>query len=202
MKKIFIVASVIILFIPQINLADPICSMEPNQFIGWPKLIEMADAIVILRIEQNLSDSRSRNTFYSEHECFIYQTLKGDLKKNSRVRLMLYDLEGSFTEPYSTLSNHLVFLVKKEQDDESTDYRMLTLCGAQTLLSPFGLEKMPEGQTLEEIIKNLIQSSIDYQDKKHKKLMNFLNSIMRGPNEYNIKRKYNRLDHIQQVTHQ
>ncbi|UCE65070.1 MAG: hypothetical protein JSU85_09315 [Candidatus Zixiibacteriota bacterium] len=169
---------IVLLLTPIISVAEPICHIEDVNYIDLPNLIEKADAIVILRVERNLYDPIMMVTFYSTRECYIYQTLKGDIPKGSRIKVRLYNLEGRFPDPYARFSKHLIFLVKKADENEPTDYRMLTLCGAQTLLKPSGHEKMPKGDTIEEQVKNLIKDAIDYQTKEHQKRMKFLNSMI------------------------
>ncbi len=144
---------------------------------GLKKLIDTADAIVVLRIDRHLSDFGSP-TLYSTHECYIYQTLKGDIPTNARINLQLMNTEGSFATPYAQGSTHLMFLMKKAREDEPTEYRTLTFKGAQTLLSPLGQEKVPEGKTIEDKVKKLIKNAIAYQAKEHEKRQAFLKSLL------------------------
>lgn len=176
--KIRYIAAILLLHTPIITVAEPICHIEDVNYIDLPNLIEMADAIVILRIERNLSDTIMMVSFYSTHECYIYQTLKGDIPKGLRIKVRLYKLEGWFPDPYARFSKHLIFLVKKTNENEPTDYRMLTVCGAQTLLAPSDHEKMLEGNTIEEQVKSLIKDTIDYQTKEYQKRMKFLKSML------------------------
>lgn len=172
--KIRYIAAILSLFTSSMIIAT-----EVGYFPGRPKLIEMADAIVILRVERPLSEFDTP-TLYTTYECFIYQTLKGDIPKDSYIKLQLYNLD-SFASPYPHGSTHLIFLIKKVTENEPTDFRMLTTFGAQTLLSPFGHEKEPEGNTIEEQVKNLVKDAIDYQTKEHEKRMKFLKSIINQP---------------------
>lgn len=144
---------------------------------GLKKLIEQADAIVILRVDRQLTDFGSP-THYSMHECYIYQTLKGDIPKNTRINLQLMDTKGSFVTPYAWLSTHLMFLMKKQTDDEPTEYRTLTFKGAHVQLSPFGHENPPKGKTIEEKIKGLIKDAIAYWAKEHEKNQKFLKAML------------------------
>jgi len=144
---------------------------------GLETLIKQADAIVILRIDRHLTGFGSP-TFYSTHECYIYQTLKGDIKNNSRINLQLMNTEASFVTPYAWGSTHLMFLMKKATDDEPTEYRTITFKGAQILLSPLGHEKPPKGRTIEEKIKNLIKDTIAYWAKEHEKNQKFLETML------------------------
>ena len=116
---------------------------------GLQELIDRADAIVILRIDRHLSGFGSPD-FYSTHECYIYQTIKGDIAKNTRINLQLMNTEASFASPYANGSTHLMFLMKKATEDEPTEYRTLTFKGAQIALSPLGNEKVPQDNTIEQ----------------------------------------------------
>jgi len=148
-----------------------------GDFPGLAKLIDTADAIVILRIDRHLSDFGSP-TLYSTHECYIYQTLKGDIPQNTRINLQLMDTNTDFETPYSHGSTHLMFLMKKADDNEPTDYRTITFKGAQVLLSPLGNETMPEGDTLEEKIRNVIKGAIAYENQQHEKKQAFLKKML------------------------
>ncbi len=144
---------------------------------GLKKLIDSADAIVILRIDRHLTGFGSP-TFYSTHECYIYQTIKGDIPKNTRINLRLMDTEPSFATPYAQGSTHLMFLMKKATEDEPTDYRTLAFKGAQIGLSPLGHEKPPEGETIEQKLKNLIKDTIAYNAREHEKKQKFLKGLL------------------------
>lgn len=171
-KKCIAVLTSLVLLVPLISNAVLI-----GHYPGLKKLIDSADAIVILRIDRHLSGFGSP-TFYSTHECFIYQTIKGDIPKNTRIRLQLMNTEGSFATPYAHGSTHLMFLMKKTAENEPTDYRTLTSKGAQILLSPLGHEKAPEGKTIEQKVKKLIKNAIAYQAKEHEKRQKFLETVL------------------------
>ncbi len=172
----FISVVLLVLAVTLVAYAVPIGGPPPRV----AKLIDMADAIVILRIDRHLSGFGSA-TFYSTHECFIYQTIKGDIPKNTRIKLRLMNTEGSFATPYAWGSTHLMFLMKKATEDEPTEYRTVTVNGAQILLSPLGHEKSPEGKTIEEKVKNLIKDAILYQAKEHEKKQKFLKAMIGEP---------------------
>jgi hypothetical protein len=67
-------------------------------FPGLDKLIEEADAIVILRVDKQDTDFGSP-TLYSTHDCYVYQTLKGDIPVNTNVRFRLMDTRAQFVTP-------------------------------------------------------------------------------------------------------
>jgi hypothetical protein len=156
-----------------------------RDFPGLGELINSADAIVILRIDEHLSNIHGPNGF-STHECTIYQSLKGDIPKynptaNLRPIFRLMDPELDFATPYALGSSHLVFLIKKMQENEPTEYRSLACHGNHVLLSPLGNEKMPEGDTLEEKIRNVIKGAIEYENQQHEKKQAFLKSMLDIP---------------------
>lgn len=171
-KKCIAVLTLLVLLVSLVSNAVPI-----GHYPGLKKLIDSADAIVILRIDRHLSGFGSP-TFYSMHECFIYQTIKGDIPKNTRIKLQLMNTEGSFATPYAWGSTHLMFLMKKAAEDELTDYRTLTFKGAQILLSSLGHEKAPEGKTIKKKVKTLIKDAIAYQAKEHEKKQKFLKTML------------------------
>ena len=88
------------------------------------------------------------------------------------------DTEGSLVSPYAPGSTHLMFLMKKVIENEPTDYRTISIMGAQTLLSPLGQEKMPEGNTIEEQVRNLIKNAILYQTNEYEKKHRFLKRML------------------------
>jgi len=146
-------------------------------FPGLDKLIERADAIVILEIERSFGNGIS-STLYDTYECYIYQTLKGEIPINQRIRLQLMDARTSFVPPFALRSTHLVFLTKKLMPDEPTDYRSLNIEGANVLISPFGNEKMPEGKTVKEKIQALLTRTLEYNKKKYEKEQMFLQKML------------------------
>ncbi len=170
--RCIVVLSLLVLFAAEVSYAFLI-----GDYPGLEKLIDTADAIVILRIDRHLTDFGSP-TGYSTHECYIYQSLKGDIPKSSRINLQLMDTEGSFATPYAYGTTHLMFLMKKIDKNEPTDYRTLTYKGSQVLLSPLGQGKTPEGKTVEEKVRNVIRDAIVYQAQEHEKKRKFLQTML------------------------
>lgn len=140
-------------------------------------LIKYSDAIVILRIDDNIAGIGAPD-FYSTHLCYIYQTLKGNIPEGQRIILRLSDSPHAFATVYAGGSTHLIFLIKKLSEREPTEYRSLMTDGAQILVSPLGQERAPEGATLEDQIRNVIKGAIAYQTEKHEKKMEFLNAML------------------------
>ena len=151
-------------------------------FPGLDKLIEQADAVVILRVDKHVTDFGSP-TLYSTHDCYVYQTLKGDIPTNTTVRFQLMDTRTQFVTPYAIHSTHLMFLTKKRTTNEPTDYRTVEIRGANTRLGPFGNEKMPNGKTVKDQIKALLKKTLEYNKKQHDKEQAFLNQMIKGTAE-------------------
>jgi hypothetical protein len=146
-------------------------------FPGLDELIDKADAIVILRIDKSHDDFGS-STLYSTHDCYICQTLKGDIPAKSRMPLRLMDTRTSFVNPFAHSSTHLMFLTKKRSQNEPTEYRTIEFRGANVRLSPFGHEERPQGKTIKEQIVALLKSAAEYERKQHEKQQAFLDRMI------------------------
>ena len=105
MKSSYIMTVVLMGFL----VTTTVNAVEVGYYPGLRKLVDKADAIVILRIDRHLSDFGSPK-LYSTHECYIYQTLKGNIPPNSKINLQLMDTRVNFRTPYAWLSTHLMFL--------------------------------------------------------------------------------------------
>lgn len=151
-------------------------------FPGLDELIEKADAIVILRVERHVTGFGSP-TLYSTHDCYVYQTLKGDIPASTRVQFQLMDTRSSMATPYAINSTHLMFLTKKRTENEPTDYRTIEYRGANIRLSPFGHEKMSAGKTTKEQITSLLHETVEYNKKEYEKEQAFLNQMIEGTAE-------------------
>src|SRR4051812_6536518 len=88
-------------------ITAPASGAPIGNFPGLEALVDKADAIVILRIDRHLQPNVDPNLL-STHECFIYQTLKGDIPKETKITLRLMDTRTSFASPFALLSSHLV----------------------------------------------------------------------------------------------
>jgi len=180
-------------------ISSTVNAIPIGDYPGLAKLIDMADAIVILRIERRLSDYNAP-PYYSIHECMVYQSLKGDIPayetSNSRIHLQLIDPEFAFTTPFAHGSSHLMFLSKKTAETGHEEgYYTLNMKGAYVPLSPLGNEKMPEGDTLEEKVRNVIKGSIEYENQQHEKKQTFLKKMLGESG--NEGAKVERVDHEQ-----
>ena len=145
-------------------------------FPGLEKLISQSDAIVILRVERQLTDVAP--TLYATYDCFVYQTLKGDVPALKTTRLQLMDTRTSFVNPFAVHSTHLMFLTKKRSNDEPTDYRTIETEGANIRVTPFGNERIPEGKTIVDQIKSLLARTSEYDRAEYQKERDFLELVM------------------------
>ncbi len=151
-------------------------------FPGLDELINKADAIVILRVDRHVTGVESP-TLYSTHDCYIYQSLKGNIPTKKTIRLQLMDTRTSFVTPYAIHSTHLMFLTRKRTPDEPTDYRTIEISGANIRLTPFGHEKMPAGKTTGDQIKSLLKRTLAYNKKQYDKERAFLSRMIKGTAE-------------------
>jgi hypothetical protein len=147
-------------------------------FPGLEKLSSKSDAIVILRVDHQLTDVDSN--LYATYDCIVYQTLKGEIPTGKTIRLQLMDTRTSFVSPYAIHSSHLMFLTRKRNDNEPTEYRTIETEGANVLLTPFGHEQMPEGKTIEDRIRSLLKRTIEYNEIEHRKERDFLDLMVKG----------------------
>ena len=150
-----------------------------GKFPGLDKLIKEADAIVILRIDQSDGDFGGRE-LYSTHDCYIYQSLKGDIPTKKRIRLKLMDARQHSPNLFAYQSTLLVFLTKKRAPIEPTDYRVLETKGSAILLPPTGQEAAPIGETVSDKIRSILQRAIEYNEKEREKEKSFLQGMIQG----------------------
>ena len=155
-----------------------------GNFEGLDKLIKEADAIVILRIDEQLT--RGGLDSYRTYECYIYQTLKGNISANKRIRLQLMNTHFKFVSRYALWSTHLMFLTKKRSKNEPTDYRTLEVEGANVLITPFGNETLPPGKTIKEKIQHILKRTVVHNKKKYEREKTFIASMLRDAPKYSV----------------
>lgn len=153
-------------------------AVQIGDFPGIDELVANADAVVILRVDHHV-DVQSNPTLYTTHDCYVCQTLKGDVPPGRAIRLRLMDTGASFVTPYAIHSTHLMFLTKKRTPNESTDYRTIEFQGANIRVSPFSNEEMPEGKMVPQQIQSLLKRTIDYKNDVHKKEQAFLKRVIK-----------------------
>ncbi len=176
MKKIILTVTAVIL------TAVTAHAVMIGFFPGLDQLIEKSDAIVILRVDKHITDFGSP-TLYSTHDCYVYQTLKGDITINKTIRLQLMDTGTSFVTPYAIHSTHLMFLTRKRTPNEPTDYRTIEFRGANTRLTPFGHEKTPAGKSIKDQVTAVLKRTVEYNKTQHEKEQAFLNQMIKGTAE-------------------
>ena len=132
---------------------------------GLDTLIKEADTVAIIRIETSVLGGPDG---WTRPDCYVYQTLKGNLKANRRVPISLNQFvgarsgfDGAFLAPGST---HLVFLRYDRPAVNGANYSILQTRGADLLVSPLGNEKKPAGKNLKAQIQTLIRRYKIYRD--------------------------------------
>ena len=158
-------------------VASPRYTVPIGDFPGLQELINKADAVVILRIDRHINPHTDSNLL-STHECFIYQTLKGEIPPEKTIQLRLMDTRTSFSTPFALWSTHLMFLTKKRTPDEPTEYRTIEFQGANVRLAPLGHENNPEGNTVAEQVRSVLKRSLKQSKKAHAAELAFLHKMI------------------------
>jgi hypothetical protein len=148
-----------------------------GEFPGLSKLASDADAIIILRVDKSDGDFGGME-LYSTHDCYVYQTLKGDIPTNKVIRLKLMDARSSIVSPFAHHSTLLVFLTKKRSPNEPTDYRSLEIKGATIQLPPTGQETPPKGEAIIDKIRWVLQRAVEFNAKEQEKEQLFLQQMI------------------------
>jgi len=148
-----------------------------GEFPGLSKLASDADAIIILRVDKSDGDFGGME-LYSTHDCYVYQTLKGDIPANKVIRLKLMDARSSIVSPFAHHSTLLVFLTKKRSPNEPTDYRSLEIKGATIQLPPTGQEAPPKGEAIIDKIRWVLQRAVEFNAKEQEKEQLFLQQMI------------------------
>ena len=152
-------------------------------FPGLEKLIEMSDAIVILRIGAEVHSPGSLDLAYTTHECYIFYTLKGAIPENQTIPLWLVDTTDASPSPLSVYSSHLMFLVKEEIPAGVAQYRTINYRGASVRLPPTGHEKRPEGDTIADQVRSVVRSAAEYEGQQCKQKQDLLSRMIQGTAE-------------------
>ncbi|MGL4398851.1 MAG: hypothetical protein ACRCXD_03200 [Luteolibacter sp.] len=150
-----------------------------GEFPGLDKLIKDADAIVILRVDHSDGDFGGME-LYSTHNCYIYQTLKGDIPANKQIRLKLMNARSHFVSSFAYHSTLLVFLTKKRTPNEETDYRAMEIKGSTILVPPTGQETAPKGESVLDKVRSILQRAVEYNEKEYERERAFLLKAIQG----------------------
>ena len=166
-------------------LALPSRAVVIAPYPGLDKLIETADIIAIVRVEDAPPMGIDG---WTRRSCMVYQTLKGDLKPTDpsndshRTEIMLNEfvgLKSNFDgEGLGPKSSHLVFLRHSKEPINGADYSILTYQGADMPLSPSGNETKPAGKTLKARIQTLLARYKTYRDHQIRRENETLNKAL------------------------
>ncbi len=153
----------------------------PPSFPGLTNLIDEADAIAVVRIDEieaRTSDPSKTGTL----ECFVYETLKGAPLPPGLLRIQMIDLHSTITHPYSSESEHLVFLARSN-DSEGLEFHMLNVPGSSIQLHPRARERKIVGETTQERIGFLIEEALDFNFKRFVNRQHFLEKMIPADSE-------------------
>lgn len=159
-------------------LAWPGQSVTLGPYSGLNALIKEADAIAIIRVENS---PEGWPDGWIRPQCYVYQTLKGNLKANTRVPISLNQFVGTrsdFGESLAPKSTHLVFLEHSKAPINGANYSILQMRGADLPVSPFGNETKPKGKTLKAQIQTLIRRYQNYRAAQTKREDAMLNKAL------------------------
>lgn len=150
-----------------------------GEFPGLQEMIDRSDAVVILRVDEDLDISGQSFGGHTLHRCLIYQTLKGDLAPTSFMPVLLYKpRSGVFVSSFPRFSNFLVFLRKIPDGEAKSKYASLEIKGSMFRLSPFGNERIPEGDTVGDKIRSVLVDSLAYWAEWERKEREFVERAM------------------------
>ena len=150
------------------------CAMLVGNFPGLPQLVDKADAIVVLRVDDELgaplpfADGRRVS-------CYVYQVLKGDITPGTTMPMLLINMRPGLVTPFARGSTHLMFLAKSGDD---TPYQTLMYDGANIAVSPLGQEKPPPGRSAVDKVRAVIEASIQYRRRSAAEEIDYLNKLI------------------------
>jgi hypothetical protein len=139
-------------------------------FPGLDELTDQADAIVILRVDRQVTPYDSENLI-GTYDCLILQTLKGDIPAGKNAQLQLRDTRHFNFTPFEKYSTHLIFL---------SNGHSLSIMGANIQLAPTGHEKLPAGDTVHDRLVSLLKTTAEYNRQQQQKEQAFLDTMISG----------------------
>jgi hypothetical protein len=149
-------------------------AMLVGNFPGLPQLVDKADAIVVLRVDDELgpplpfADGRRVS-------CYVYQVLKGNIMPGTTTPMLLINMRPGLVTPFARGSTHLMFLTKSDGD---TPYQTLMYDGANIAVSPLGQEKPPQGRSVVDKVRAVIEASIQYRKQSTAEEIDYLNKLI------------------------
>jgi len=155
------------------------CAMLVSPFPGLQEIIELSDAVVVLRVDQDLLPPDRRVPAPRPYRCFIEQTLKGEIVPNVPMTILLYDVRSSLGNSFSTYSRYVVFLKRTPGAGSGSEYSSYLTEGSMIRLSPLGSETMPQGATVADRIRVLLAASLCYWEESERKERKFVASVIR-----------------------
>ena len=162
----------------QLLLAFPVKAELPPSFPGLDDLIKESDAVVVVRIKDEVLKAGRPEEDYSVYECTIDHSLKGEIKVGETIKTKLIKIGYTPEYPFAVRSIHLLFLSKKQGLNSSIEYLMLKYPGADVLLDPWMQHRTLIGKTLEENIHQLIEEALSFNYKQFVRKQVFLGKMI------------------------
>jgi hypothetical protein len=172
MKRSWLLAPVAALL-----LAIPASAVIIGPFPGLARLIEKADAIAVVRIDEPLEPGIRPNGFTLQR-CFVYQVLKGDLRAGTFTPLLLRDPGTSPASPFARGSAHLIFFTRLGPPDRGAHYVTAHVEGASLRVAPLGNERKPEGKTTGDQIRSIIRRSMKSFEEERRREDELLRKVL------------------------
>lgn len=146
-------------------------------FKSLEDLIDLADAVVVVRIEKTLAPNEGPDLCTTQ-ECYIYATLKGDAKPGDRIPMRLMDASGCGPGCWGVSSAHLLFL--RKDDGGRWSYRSLQVQGSNLRVAPEFRDAKVKGVSVKDAVKALIRDYAEYRDRKLRLEKELLDKVLDG----------------------
>lgn len=149
-------------------------------FPGIDGFVETADAVVVATILRHIPSPGIRINDFSEfYECYINQTLKGDLQPRSKAVLRLENFSSEFSNPLGLYTVAILFLSKHGKDKHGSEYSSPHVEGATIVISPdYGT--VSQAGTPKARIKALIRQYRQYRAKQIRGEEKFLQQVLQS----------------------
>lgn len=170
-------------------------------FPGLDELIEQADAIVVVHIDQT---QRPAMRPYGSYRCRIQKTLKGNVPSGKHVILSLMDARSLFSRsdvdysvkipagwsnPFPHGSSHLLFLTCGSESNDQPKYQSIACLGSTIRLSSSNDDNFPAQSSTREQIKALLQRTAELKARQLEKDQRFLELVIDNHASTAVERK-------------
>ena len=150
-------------------------------FPGIDPLLKTADAVVVARIGRHIPLRMGSINHSPEHyECYIEQTLKGELRPGSYPVLRVANYSEDALSPLRQSTLVILFLNKQAKDERGSEYSSPHIVGATIEIAPFGSEAVSRTGTPKARIKALIRHYRQYRAQKLQREEKLLQQVLRS----------------------